>query len=213
MVNLPPCFTKPPKMPNLQRGRLRAPHSVKRVGRTLLYIRPLALPHEPALVRAVEKEVGDLRRLGRHVRQLRRGRHETAPIVWVVLPMVALERGASVCHAARRRNEMQVRGRASVSSGVQAFVMSTLCASASWSEARNGKGPFFIAPIQGMGISTSAVCSVSVFFSSKPCTAWRRAQSVRQQRTQQPVSGPFVPSFETWHNEKWAESSQACPCT
>ena len=109
--------------------------------------------------------------------------------------------------------ERRMRGRSSVGSGVQAFVMSTLCASASLSEACNGKGPFLIAPIHGMGISTSAVCSVSVFFSSKPCTARRRAQSVRQQRTQQPVSGPFVPSFETWHNEKWAESSQACPCT
>jgi hypothetical protein len=168
-------------MPNLQRGRLRAPHSVKRVGRTLLYIRPLALPHEPALVRAVQKEVGDLRRLGRHVRQLRRRRDETAPIVWVVGPVVRLVRGASVCHAARRHEERRMRGRSSVGSGVQAFVMSTLCASASLSEACNGKGPFLIAPIHGMGISTSAVCSVSVFFNSKPCTAMRRAQLVRQQ--------------------------------
>ena len=57
--------------------------------------------------------------------------------------------------------------------------MSTLRASASLSVACNGKGPFFMAPIHGMGISTSAVCSVSSFFNSKPCAAKRRAQSVR----------------------------------
>ena len=59
--------------------------------------------------------------------------------------------------------------------------MSTLRASASLSVACNGKGPFFMAPIHGMGISTSAVCSVSSFFNSKPCAAKRRAQSARQQ--------------------------------
>ena len=64
-------------------------------------------------------------------------------------------------------------------SDVQAFVMSTLRASASLREACNGKGPFFMAPIHGMGISTSAVCSVSSFFNSKPWAAKRRAQSVR----------------------------------
>ena len=106
-------------MPNLQRGRLRAPHSVKRVRRALLYIRPLALPHEPALVRAVEEEVGDLRRLGRHVRQLRRGRNEAATVVWVVLPVVRLVRGASVCRAARRREKPPLRGRSSVGSDGQ----------------------------------------------------------------------------------------------
>ena len=98
----------------LQRGWLRAPHSVECVRRALLYIRPLALPHEPALVRAVEKEVSELRRLGRHVRQLRRGRNEAATIVWMVLPVVRLVRGASVCRAARRRENAPVRGRSTV---------------------------------------------------------------------------------------------------
>lgn len=46
--------------------------------------------------------------------------------------------------------------------------MSTLRACASLSEACSGKGPFFIAPIHGMGISTSAWCCSSSFFNSKP---------------------------------------------
>ena len=225
------------KARELQRGWLRAPHSVKCVRRALLYIRPLALPHEPALVRAVEKEVSELRRLGRHVRQLRRGRNEAATIVWVVLPVVRLVRGASVCRAASRRENAPVRGRSKVGSDVQAFVMSTLRASASLREACNGKGPFFMAPIHGIGISTSAVCSLSSFFNSKPCKrSGARDQCTKQnhvaafgcgddseaslitrsaatERSHGARSGPFAPSFVTWHNERWVESSPACPCT
>ena len=96
---------------NLQHGRLRAPHSVKRIRRALLSIWPLALPHESALVRSVEKKVGDLCRLGRHVRQLRRGRDETAAVLWVVFPVVRLVRVAPVCRAARRFDESPVRRR------------------------------------------------------------------------------------------------------